>query len=46
MLVTFLTGILIGAALFLFPILIGISLFFMLIKRLKDKICRKNEDSS
>jgi len=39
-----LRAILIGIVVFLFPILIGIGLFFIVIKTLKDKFDRRDDE--
>lgn len=46
MVITLIIGILIGIVVFLFPIVIGMALFFILVKRLKDEIDKKDEDPS
>ena len=44
MLISLLIGILLGIAFFLFPILIGITLFFLLIKKIRDGFSNREED--
>ena len=41
-----LRAILVGIVVFLFPILIGIGIFFIVIKRLREKSNRKDDESS
>jgi len=44
MLPTFLIGLLIGIAFFFIPIVVGMAILFILIKRFRDGINRRDED--